>query len=306
MRSMISFLQKILLRLPYFGKKLQLLDDCGYTPGHYYSPIPDLKDIKNRRATIFKKPGADLKGIDLRKEEQFELLQQFSNYYKEIPYDFTNGIPTKTRYQANGIWYNYSDVVMLYSVIRHFKPARIIEIGSGYSSAVMLDVNDLFLDSKTSITFIDPYPQRLLSLLKEEDKKDHQVITSAIQEVDNDIFKKLESNDILFIDSSHISKVGSDLNHILFEILPVLKPGVLIHFHDIFYPFELPEKWILERKWFWNENYILRAFLTENKRYDIINFNTYLHSEYRSWFNDNMPACLIKEDTTGSIWIRKN
>jgi len=81
---------------------------------------------------------------------------------------------------------------------------------------------------------------------------------------------------------------------------------VLIHFHDIFYPFELPENWVLERKWFWNENYILRAFLTENKRYDIINFNTYLHNEYRNWFNDNMPACLIKEDTTGSIWIRKN
>ena len=305
MRRPVLFIQKLLLKVPYFGKKLKMLDDCGYTPGHYYSPIPDLDDIKKRRASIFKKDGIDLKGIDLHKEEQFALLQQFSDYYKEIPYNFNSQAPGKTRYQVNGIWYKYSDAVMLYSVMRHFKPGHIIEVGSGYSSAIMLDTNDLFLGSKTDVTFIDPYPERLLSLLKDEDKTKYKVISDIIQDVDIALFKELESNDILFIDSSHISKTGSDLNHILFEILPVLKPGVLIHFHDIFYPFELPESWVLERKWFWNENYILRAYLTGNKDYDIINFNTYLHREYREWFSNNMPACLVDEAGTGSIWIRK-
>ena len=303
---MISFIQKSLLKLPYVGRKLKILDDCGYLPGHYYSPIPNLEEIRNRRATIFKRSGIDPKGIELRKEEQFALLEKFSEYYKELPYDFSTNSRGKTRYQVNGDWYKYSDAIMLYSMMRHFKPNRIVEAGSGYSSAIMLDTNDLFLNSNTSITFIDPYPERLLSLLKAEDKQKHTIVRSIIQDTDIEIFKKLESNDILFIDSSHISKVGSDLNYILFEILPVLKSGVLIHFHDIFYPFELPEKWILERKWFWNENYILRAYLTENKRYDIVNFNTYLHAEYRKWFSEHMPACLIEEEGTGSIWIRKN
>lgn len=305
MKSVISFIQKGLRGIPYFGRKLRQLDDCGYTPGHYYSPIPNLDDIKKRRKQIFdsyKEP----KGINLHKKEQFELLEQFKHYYKDIPYDFTNATKTPTRYQVNNIWYKYSDAVMLYCMLRHFKPARIVEAGSGYSSAIMLDVNDLFLQSKTSITFIDPYPERLLSLLNQHDKKQHKVIQKIVQEVDLEIFKQLESNDILFIDSSHISKVGSDLNYILFEILPLLKSGVIIHFHDIFYPFELPEKWVLERKWFWNENYILRAYLTDNDRYEIINFNTYLHQQHTEWFKENMPVCLLTDEAgTGGIWLRK-
>lgn len=305
MRNMILFIQKILRSFPYFGRKLQQLDDCGYTPGHYYSPIPDLDDIKKRKAQIFDKT-KEPKGINLRTEEQFALLSHFKNYYCDIPYDFINAGKTTTRYQVNNIWYKYSDAIMLYSMLRHFKPARIVEAGSGYSSAIMLDVNDLFLQSKTSITFIDPYPDRLLSLLNEDDKKQHHVIQKIVQEADPKIFAQLESNDILFIDSSHISKVGSDLNYILFEILPLLKPGVIIHFHDIFYPFELPEQWVIDRKWFWNENYILRAYLTNNDKYHIINFNTYLHSEYTEWFRQNMPACLLTDEAgTGGIWLCK-
>lgn len=306
MNPAVSFIQKALRLVPYFGRKLKELDDCGYAPGHYYSPIPNLEEIKKRKAQIFNTSN-ELKGINLRKEEQFALLQHFSNYYTEIPYDFINAGLTDTRYQVNNDWYKYSDAIMLYSVLRHFKPSRIIEAGSGYSSAIMLDVNERFFNSKASFIFIDPFPKRLLSLLNDEDTKQHQVIQTIVQEADPAIFTKLERNDILFIDSSHISKVGSDLNYILFEILPLLKPGVLIHFHDIFYPFELPEEWILEKKWFWNENYILRAFLSNNNSYEIINFNTWLHKEYGEWLKKNMPACLLThKGATGSIWIRKN
>jgi len=304
--SINSFLYKTLLKLPYFGNKLKILDNCGYLPGHYYSPIPDLEDIRKRSATIFKKTDIEVKGINLRKEEQFALLQQFTSYYRDIPYDFKNGQQTSSRYQSAGAWYRYSDVVMLYSMMRHFKPANIIEIGSGYSSAIMLDIDEQFLNSKASINFIEPYPERLLSLISESDKKKHKIIRTILQDVPLDIFRNLERNDILFIDSSHVSKAGSDLNHILFEILPILKSGVIIHFHDIYYPFEMPESWILDRLWYWNENYILRAFLTENSAYDIINFNSYLHKEFKEWFSENMPVCLMDVENTGSIWIRKN
>jgi Methyltransferase domain len=303
--SVKSTLRKIMFKLPYIGRRLELVYNCGYEPGHYYSSIPDLNDIRNRRSKIFKKTGIDIKGINLRKEEQFTLLEQFLIYYKDIPYDFQNAASTNTRYQINGAFYRYSDVVMLYSMMRHFQPSKIIEVGSGYSSAVILDTNELFLNSAASLTFIDPYITRLLSLLKEEDKKKCRIIQSIIQDIDPDTFRSLERNDILFIDSSHTSKVGSDLNYILFEILPVLKSGVIIHFHDIYYPFELPEHWVFEKKWFWNENYILRAYLTDNERYDIINFNSYLLHEYKSWLTDHMPVCLMGSEDTGSIWIRK-
>ena len=304
------FLQKALLRLPYFGRKLRMLNDCGYTPGHYYSPIPDLNDINNRKAEIFKKTNIDVKGIDLRKEEQFALLQEFSKYYKELPYDFfavirgdTNHGSDKTRYQVNGIWYKYSDAVMLYSIMRHFKPKKIVEAGSGYSSAIMLDVNELFLDSGSTFTFIDPYPERLLSLLKEEDKKQHKVIRSIVQYVDMEVFKALEANDILFIDSSHISKVGSDLNYILFEILPVLKPGVLIHFHDIFYPFEYNYQWAITENRSWNEIYMLRSFLSFNNKFKIVFFNDMM-AQLRK---DELLSCCPDFfcNTGGSFWLKR-
>ncbi len=304
--SFKSLIHESLLKLPYFGNKLNILKNCGYTPGHYYSPIPDIDDIRNRKSTIFKKEGVNVLGINLRKEEQFALLEQFNSYYSEIPYDFKNIKQTNTRYQPQGAWYRYSDVVMLYSMMRHFKPAQIIEIGSGYSSAVMLDINEQFLSSKGMLTFIEPYPERLHSLISEVDKKKHKIIPNILQDVPLDIFKNLEQNDILFIDSSHVSKIGSDLNHIMFEILPILKSGVIIHFHDIYYPFEMPESWVLDRLWYWNENYIIRAFLTENSAYEIINFNSYLHQEYNEWFIKNMPVCLMDVENTGSIWIRKN
>lgn len=290
--------------VPYFGPKLKLLESCGYLPGNYYSPIPDLTEIRRRQDAIFKK-NREVSGIDLNKNEQFNLLQQFAIYYKDLPYDFKSRKDSGTRYRAKETWYTNSDAIMLFCMLCHFKPARIIEVGSGFSSAIILDTNERYLNNKTTVTFIDPEPQRLLGLLKEEDKKNCSIRNTIVQDVSLDLFKTLEANDILFIDSSHISKVGSDLNYILFEVLPVLKPGVIIHFHDIYFPFELPMHWVIERKWFWNENYILRAYLTGNKEYKIINFNSFLHDEYRQWFVDNMPDCLIAENESGCIWLSK-
>jgi len=300
-----SQLHQLIFDIPYFGKRLKLLKDCGFEPGHYYSTIPDLEDIQKRRASIFNKSEESIKSINLNKQFQFELLEEFKKYYKDIPYDFTEKSVSNTRYQVKDAWYRYSDAIMLFSMIRHFKPANIIEIGSGYSSAIMLDTNDLFFNSKINLTFIDPHTERLQSLLTASDKTNQQVIQKAVQDVDLEKFTQLKANDILFVDSSHVSKIGSDLNHILFEILPMLNKGVLVHFHDVHFPFELPEHWVFRNKWFWNENYLMRAFLSGNSEYEIVNFNTYLHKLFPDWFAQNMPACLIGVNDVGSIWIRK-
>ena len=131
-------------------------------------------------------------------------------------------------------------------------------MGSGYSSCVILDTNELFFNNNISCIFIEPYPQLQESLLKENDKDKIEIIPKRLQDVEVSKFSSLSSGDILFVDSTHVSKVDSDVNYIFFEILPSLTNGVYIHFHDIFYPFEYPKEWIYEGR-AWNENYILRA-----------------------------------------------
>lgn len=154
------------------------------------------------------------------------------------------------------------------------------------------------------MTFIEPYPERLLSLLKEKDNQNHKTMVNNVQDIELEVFDKLNENDILFVDSSHVTKTHSDVNWILFEILPRLKKGVLIHFHDIFYPFEYPKQWVLNQKGFgWNEGYILKAFLMYNNQFKILMFNTFLEYFHKDWFDQNMPVCMKNQG--GSIWLRK-
>ncbi len=278
---------------------------CGYEPGHFYSPIPSKSYVRANAKRIFS--DADPLAVNLNIDQQFSLIQTLASFRDELPYDFLNEKETTNlRYRwLNGCQYRYSDVVFLYFAIRHLQPKKIVEVGSGASSAVMLDIDDLFFESSIQLTFIEPYPERLLSFLSETDKNTKTISRKKVQDVPFDVFIELDENDILFVDSSHVSKVGSDLNHIVFEVLPRLKKGVWIHFHDIFFPFELPQEWILSHSKFWNENYLIRAFLMNNDSYEIMLFNTCLQKKYRSWFEKEIPECLLGEEPTGSIWIRK-
>ncbi len=206
------------------------------------------------------------------------------------------------RYYFENPSYSYSDGIFLHCMLRHLRPQRLIEAGSGFTSALTLDTNEFWLDRRLQCTFIEPYPQLLRSLLKTEDFASVQIISSPLQEVPLGAFASLQANDVLFIDSTHVSKIDSDVNYLFFEILPLLQPGVYVHFHDIFYPFRYPESWILEGRG-WNEAYLLRAFLQFNSDFEIVLFNTFLETCHRDWFEKNMPLCL--KDPGGSIWLRR-
>jgi predicted O-methyltransferase YrrM len=271
-----------------------------FPPGHYYSPIPAPDYIARHETKIFGIAPRKILGIDLREDEQMKLLESLKPYYDELP--FRSEKVSNLRYFFENPSYSYSDGIFLYCMIRHAKPKRIIEIGSGYSSCVTLDTNELYFDQNIDVTFIEPFPELLLGLLKEDDKKRTKLIQSDLQDVDIEVFSALEANDILFIDSTHVSKVYSDVNRIFFEILPRLAAGVFIHFHDIFFPFEYPKVWIRENR-AWNELYLLRAFLQYNSAFRITLFNTYLETVYRDYFELNMPWCL--KNPGGSIWIQK-
>ena len=269
-------------------------------PGHFYSPIPSLDEVALREDVIFNRIPRKVPGIDLNTEEQMDMFASFKEYYDELPFkaDKTDSL----RYFFENPTYSYSDAILLYCMMRHAQPKRIIEIGSGYSSCVILDTNEIFFNNNISCTFIKPYPQLLESLIKENDKERVEIISTKLQDVDLSKFSSLSSRDILFVDSTHVSKVDSDVNYIFFEILPSLSSGVYIHFHDIFYPFEYPKEWIYAGR-AWNENYILRAFLQYNSAFKIIFYNTFLEHYYEQKFISEMPLCL--KNKGGSIWLKK-
>jgi hypothetical protein len=278
-----------------------LLKKAGFVPpGHYYSPIPALDDIQRDESTIFSPAPPTLAGIDMRESEQLRLLEHFRDYYPSIP--FEANAKSGLRYYYDNQSYSYSDAICLHCMIRYLQPKKIIEVGSGFSSCVTLDTNELFFNHSIATTFIEPYPELFSSLIKGGDTARVRLLPSRLQDVDLAVFDQLGANDILFIDSTHVSKVNSDVNRVFFDILPRLASGVHIHFHDIFYPFEYPKDWIYSGI-AWNEAYLLRSFLQFNPSFSIVLMNTFMEHFHEPFFEEHMPLCL--KNPGGSIWLRK-
>lgn len=261
-----------------------LSDRWGYhiRPIHYYEPLPDFRAITaeqiNRRRTY--------SGIDFNWEAQLTLLGELACYRDElatIDFDFDND------------FFNGFDAAVYYSIIRHLEPARIIEIGGGYSTQIAAKA--LARNGKGQLTCVEPYPEaRLLNA-----KLDVEVIQKRVEEIEVDFFACLEANDILFIDSSHAVKFGSDVCYEFLEVLPLLNPGVWIHVHDIFFPRDYPAEWLLDRRLALNEQYLLEAFLAFNKSFvpQLANYWICLdHADAaaRLWSNDTRAS---------SFWMKR-
>lgn len=299
-----SAVKDILNKLPYvsglYQENHQFKTNSCFPAGHYYSPIVSVADLEKREASIWGSEAVDgISGIDLKTERQLDLVSSFHKYYEEIP--FGDHKKEGLRYYFVNDFYAYTDAIVLYAMMRHCMPKHIIEVGSGFSSAVMLDTNELFFDNQIKLTFVEPYTERLNSLLNESDKSATTIIQQGVQSVSLEVFEQLEAGDILFIDSTHVAKTGSDVNYIIFEILPRLRSGVLVHFHDIFYPFEYPKEWVLEGR-NWNEAYFLKSFLMYNEGFEIKVFSDYLHRHHGEVFN-GMPLCF--KNGGGNIWLER-
>jgi predicted O-methyltransferase YrrM len=278
------------LRAPYFKWVL---------PGHFYSPLPDMADVAKRSSTLFAPAPGALPGIDLRGEKQAALLKRFETYYSHLPFERTHN-PQSRFVRPNGA-FPFQDAFALHAMIRHLGPARMIEVGCGFSSCVILDTCEA-LKLDTRLTFIEPYPETLLAHVRPEDLRRFELRREIIQNSPRDLFAGLQAGDILFIDTSHVSKIGSDVNFIFFGILPLLKPGVVVHFHDIFYPFEYPREWLFKGM-FWNEAYLLRAFLMFNPGFEILLFNSYLNHFMPDHIRSRFP--LSWEDPGASLWLQR-
>jgi methyltransferase family protein len=269
-------------------------------PGHFYSPIPAKDDIERFLATNHRKLLAcNLPAVDVAEAAQFELLNRLTPYYPAVPFQATptNGL----LYHFDNPHYSHTDAIILFCMLNHLHPGRLIEIGSGFSTCAILDTNRLCLDSRMQVTCIEPYPELLRSLVAKPEKC-ITIVESKLQDLDLELFDQLCAGDVLFIDSTHVSKLGSDVNRIVFEILPRLRSGVVIHLHDIFFPFEYPGAWLLEGR-AWNEAYLLRAFLEYNDRFRVLLFISQLQTLHEEWFRENMPATLVTKG--GCFWMEK-
>ena len=280
----------------------RLRRECGFVPpGHFYSPLPSLEEVERDAAKIFGPFSGSVPGIDMHESEQLELLAHFARYYPDIPFpeEKTDGM----RFYYENPAYSYSDAIFLHCMIRHLRPRRMVEIGSGFSTCATLDTSQRFLGGALQVTCIEPYPDVLMSLISKDDKRQIKVIPKRLQDTELEVFQQLEANDILFIDSTHVSKTGSDVNRIFFAVLPALAAGVHVHFHDVFFPFEYPREWLhLGRAW--NEIYTLRTFLQYNREFRIVLMNTFLEHFHEAFFRERMPLCL--KNPGGSIWIRRD
>jgi hypothetical protein len=273
----------------------------AYPSGHFYSPVVSRQDAAEDRERIFG-PRA-LKGINLNGDEQERTFRRMAPLLGTLP--FSEEADGKHRYHYKNSSYAFGDSSIYWSLIGTLRPSRIIEVGSGFSSAMALDAIEHF-GLQTSCVFIDPYPALLMQLVGTLEPR-HTVIDRKVQQVDPEIVATLGRNDILFIDSSHVVKTGSDVHYEVTELLPRLAPGAVVHFHDTFHGFEYPERWVVGDNMSWNELYFLHAFLMYNAAFSVMFFNHHFAKTRANVVRELMPvtAARFLLNPGGGLWLRR-
>jgi len=285
---------------------------------HFYEPVPDTRNLHDGLWNA----DSDLVGLDMNVESQIALTKEvFPVYIGECNFSAQREAQPHEFYLGNGLFESV-DAEVLHCFVRHFKPKKILEIGSGYSTLISAKAATINAEKDgcgTQVIAIEPYPHSVIAhgfpgLTK--------LVTKRVEQVGMDLFRGLDKDDILFIDSSHVVKIGNDVLYEYLEVLPRLKPGVLVHIHDIFLPAGYPEHWVMNEHIFWTEQYLLQAFLAFNEAFEVvwassymsIKFKDILENTFPSWRNSylNLPKSLSRAATRDgnnvwpvSIWIRK-
>jgi len=256
-------------------KSRELLKSVGIFPirDHYYQPLFQYAKLRHSPEDVRRLPGINmniegqlrfLSSLDYRQE--LISMQLFEPKERLLAFHFQNGS------------FESGDAEFLYQVIRHFKPRQIIEIGCGHSTKIACEAlrkNNEEASIRTTYTCIEPYEAPWL------EKLPVRVLRSPVEDCEMKMFEDLEEGDIVFIDSSHMIRPQGDVLFECLEILPTLKSGVIVHFHDIFTPRDYPEEWLREDVYLWNEQYIVEALLSNSDRYEVLASLNYLkHSHY--------------------------
>ena len=270
------------------------------TPVDFYQPIPDSRQLS---AAVWS-THSSMCGIDLNERFQLELLRTFQLAFRS-EYDC---LPASS---SDPLQFHFSqrsfcsvDAEILYCMIRHFKPGRMIEIGSGMSTLLACEAirKNETEGYPCSFTAVEPYPREFL---RRGVPGLAELLEAKVESIPIDRFCRLEANDILFIDSSHVIRIGGDVVYEYLDILPRLKPGVIVHCHDIFLPAEYPKKWILENRWFWTEQYLLQAFLAFNSAFEVMIAGSFLHLRHSEKLKTAFTSYDPAKGWPGSFWMRR-
>ncbi len=279
----------------------EVWQEKGYhvLPAVYSSPIPDTRDISDQ---VFSNP-SQLIGIEIREQDQVDLLDRFSESYVE-EFQKHREETTVGGFRFGNTSFESVDAEILYCMIRHFGPSRIVEVGSGFSTLVAVEAmgENAKMGIDTALTTIDPYPPKFLSELREHGVT---LIETKVEDLPYSAFEALAPNDILFLDSSHVSRIGSDVNFEFLELLPRISDGVVVHVHDIFLPYDYPRGWVLEENRFWNEQYLLQAFLSGNRDFEVLWAGSWMHANHPDLLARTFAS--YRQDSThpASFWFRK-
>lgn len=282
---------------PLFEQHFQFWEKNGFhlTPVHFYQPVPDTRCIAS---ATWSSP-SQLVGIEMNDERQLDFLQHIFPRFKD-EYNAFPSTPSDLYYQfyLNNNLFDGTDALVLYCMVRHFRPKIVLEVGSGMSSRISAQA--ALKNGNTNLVCIEPYPDEIL---QKGFPGLESLVSKPVQDIPLEEFLKLQRGDILFIDTSHVVRCGGDVNYLFLEIIPRLQPGVVVHVHDIFFPMDYPERWVRRLFRFWTEQYLLQAFLAFNSSYEVLLCNSYLDHYY----NDQLRAAFPRSPWWGggSFWMQR-
>jgi predicted O-methyltransferase YrrM len=282
----------------YLPASKWLLGRVGIMPvrDHYYEPM--INPVHLRHSLSKER---NLPAVDLNVQEQLAVLEQFS--YQEELMKFPLDKAGELQFYYHNASFEAGDAEYLYSILRLKKPRRIVEIGSGFStliarSALIENQKDVGSQYQCDHVCIEPYEQPWL------EKLGTRVIRRRVEECGFELFTALDRDDVLFIDSSHVIRPQGDVLYEFLELLPLLRPGVLVHVHDIFTPRDYPRGWIVDEIRLWNEQYLLEGFLSFNSQFRIIGAVNFLTRTYPTEISRKFPILKMEiEKEPGSFWM---
>jgi predicted O-methyltransferase YrrM len=277
------------------------------TPNHFYSPIPDTRALADE---LWQRE-SELPGIDMRDDAQLTLLHGIVDRLgAEL-----DALPRQQQ-EADGGGYFVDnnafesvDAELYYSMIRTHRPDRVLEIGAGWSTLLAVQAlranRSEAPDTTGHLLAVEPYPYDFVRAALDEASDVAELRDTPLQDLPLDVFESLGQNDILFIDSSHVLRIGSDVQYAFMEVLPRLRPGVLVHVHDIFLPGEYPKDWLLGSEHrFWNEQYLLQAYLSHNSRREVIWGSSWMHRRHPAELEKAFASYDRGTRFPGSFWFR--
>jgi len=272
-------------------KTFRAIERLGFhvLPVHYYSPVPNIAELERTRdkwAHPSKLPGVL---VDL--DEQVRTLRGICLPFRD---EYASGVIYAEAQRRNlGPGFGPVEAQALHCVVRHLRPRTVIEVGSGLSTWCMLNALRLNQNAEPALICIEPFPAAGLQALS-----GIELMKTAVQDVDPALFERLEPSDVLFIDSSHSVKPLGDVNYLVLEVLPRLKSGVAVHFHDIYLPYDYPRD-LFHNFFSATETSLVRAYLIYNSRMRILFCLSHLHYERKTELREIFPTYVSEADFDG-------